>query len=279
MVGSGGKCSQGKRTLGLTNLGVLLYLEIRKNVCKGKRMLVRITESCMMGCSHCMIDATPEGGHMREETFRTALEFISGVEGGIVMISGGEPIDHPEFFKFVEIAKQERFMVLVMSNGMFLENEELRERVLALNVQLQITNDERFYPKRIFEYKHKNISWESELRMLSPFGRAIKNGIHTSRQSPLCFNLRSVLRSTRSLPDAIRFLRMKGKFCTPSINIDGSISAGESNSCYRVGFVGEPIAKIANGIMSMKCNYCGLEDGLEDKYREAIGLETIKKLA
>lgn len=36
-------------------------------------MLIRITNRCMMGCNHCMVDATPEGEHMAFDTYLGAL--------------------------------------------------------------------------------------------------------------------------------------------------------------------------------------------------------------
>ena len=37
-------------------------------------MLVRITNRCQMGCSHCFTDSTPEGQHMTHHTFEQALQ-------------------------------------------------------------------------------------------------------------------------------------------------------------------------------------------------------------
>ena len=89
----------------------------------------------------------------------------------------------------------------------------------------------------------------------------------------MCFNIRSLTRSYGSLPKVLETLEFSGKMCTPSINVDGSISAGEGNECCRIGFVNDDISVIENNIVNMKCNFCGLENNITDKrFRNAIGI-------
>lgn len=237
-------------------------------------MLIRITECCRMGCSHCMIDATPKGQHMSFEMFEKAIRFSE--TDFLLIISGGEPLEHPNFFEFAQMIKKSKFnqkMVTILSNGMFLEDEELRERVLDLGFSIQITNDSRFYPRPIPNFSHPLICGiERKLRIVSPLGRAAKNHLSSGRHSPLCFNLRSVVRNFGNFRLGVLYLRSTGKFCTPSINVDGSISAGESNQCYRIGTVDSSDSELTNNLLSMQCNHCGLEDNLKHEYREAIGI-------
>lgn len=39
-------------------------------------MLLKITEKCSMGCTHCMNNATPDGQHMSEKVFDDSLDFL-----------------------------------------------------------------------------------------------------------------------------------------------------------------------------------------------------------
>lgn len=39
-------------------------------------MIISITESCHMGCSHCMDDAKPCEKHMSMRTFQDAISFL-----------------------------------------------------------------------------------------------------------------------------------------------------------------------------------------------------------
>lgn len=68
-------------------------------------MLIQITNHCTMGCPHCMQESSENGHHMSEEMFRKALEF--GSWGGAIMynISGGEPTEHPDFERFMDILR------------------------------------------------------------------------------------------------------------------------------------------------------------------------------
>jgi len=221
-----------------------------------------------------MVCANPDGEHMSLETFAKVLGFVVRYPLEVLMISGGEPLDHPDFFKMVEMAKEcELPLILILSNGMFAEDDELLEKVKALELPVQITNDPRFYPKRVKRIDHPLFTYEDTLRVLTPLGRAKDNDVNIDgRFAPMCFNLRSIVRSLGSFSSALLYLRQSAKFCTPSINVDGSIVGGESPTCYKIGTVESTEEELVENLLSVDCNRCGLEDGLEDKYREAIGL-------
>ena len=61
-------------------------------------MLLKLTEKCSMGCSHCMNSATENGEHMSLDTFKDAIDFIIRNNAyHSIFISGGEPTEHPMF--------------------------------------------------------------------------------------------------------------------------------------------------------------------------------------
>lgn len=220
-----------------------------------------------MGCSHCMIESTPDGRHMDPDTYKESLEFTAKYDHTLVFLSGGEPTDHPHFMDFLHLAKWymnkgKVLYVLVASNGMFLENESYTKDILKVGVPFQITNDPRFYPKRIKKVEHKLLTYEDTIRLLTPMGRATTNKLQTARQSPLCFNLRSVCRHYSSLKEALTHLRGAGKMCSPSINISGRIVAGESRNCFMIGTVRSSEEVILNNINNMQCGKCGLQENL-----------------
>jgi len=234
-------------------------------------MLVRITNHCQMCCSHCMVEAGPDGAHMSGEIYASALEFIRKFEFQIILIGGGEPTDHPDVLGFIDQAVDAGIKPVLLSNGMFLEDKKMTDEIIARDILVQITNDDRFYPKRVPIIEHKNFAYTDRIRMLSPYGRAVTNKMETTRQSPMCFNLRSITRHLRDFKLAVLTLRGMGKMCTPSVNIDGSISAGESPSCHIIGTITDSNLKITNAVCEMKCGKCGLEAGLPPEYRKAIG--------
>ena len=67
-------------------------------------MLVKATNKCSLGCTHCLEDSTKLGEHMEWTTFERTLEATARMErlvalSGLpvfVLLSGGEATEHPE---------------------------------------------------------------------------------------------------------------------------------------------------------------------------------------
>lgn len=59
--------------------------------------------------------------------------------------------------------------------------------------------------------------------------------------------------------------------CIPSINIDGTLAAGESNFCSVFGHVTDPNIQLTNKLVSLKCGKCGLYKNLDSNALKAIG--------
>ena len=220
-----------------------------------------------------MEDALPTGEHMSMETFHKAMSFIERTYKSvkIVMISGGEPTENPllpEFLKHLD-----GWNVVVLSNGLFLNDptkQELVNQILSNGVALQIYNDDRYYPIKVEPIKHPSIVYGDRINLMTPLGRALKNGLKSTRQSPMCFNLRSSARTLRSFSEAVMALRMSGKMCTPSISVNGDVIAGESRFCHKIGTVESSEEELLENLLSISCNKCRLEDGLPTALRNVI---------
>lgn len=223
-----------------------------------------------MQCSHCLANATPDGEEMSVRTFTAAIRFIQQFYP-IVLISGGEPTEHSTLIELLDMARNAGMYVILLSNGEFLHNKapKRRDRILKLVQAVQVTNDPRFYPRHVEHFAHPKVLWETNLRVVSPQGRAATNGLPTNRRYPDCFNLHSVSRAM-GFAYAVPWLRNRGKFCTPSINIDGSLSAGESPFCKKIGYVTDSLDTIDHNIELMHCQRCGLVNNLNEEQRRAI---------
>ncbi len=230
-------------------------------------MLVKITTKCQMGCSHCMEDALPEGECMSMDILEKTLTFIEKCYDGvkIIMLSGGEPTEHPDILKIIERLKD--WNVVLLSNGMFLSTP-LKTPILDSGIAIQIYNDPRYYPIRIKPIQHPRVLFADEINLLSPFGRA--KGMKSERMGPLCFNLRSCVRATRSFKEGLMAVRSRMKMCIPSVDVSGNICAGESRFCHKIGTVESSFGVLANNLLAMKCNKCGLEDNLQSEHLKAI---------
>jgi hypothetical protein len=226
-----------------------------------------------MGCSHCMVEATPDGEHMLRDTYDKALDFNICYDPSLIFLSGGEPTDHPTFLEYLWLARRYRSLgkvlyVLVASNGMFLEDESYTKEIIKMGIPFQITNDPRFYPKEIKKIDHPLFTYEDTLRLVSPMGRALSNKLDTARQTPLCFNLRSLCRNYQDFGKAVSHLRSIIKMCAPSVNVDGSLVAGEAPGCYKIGTIESTPEEIIYNMNRMKCGKCLLYKNLTGVYQD-----------
>lgn len=255
-------------------------------------MLLKVTEKCSMGCIHCLSDCKPEEKHMDMNTFKKGLEFWKGLRydglGNIIdylntplIISGGEPFEHPDIKGFLEyIAKDykdlSKFMT-VTTNGDYLsthpEDIEYYKEILP-NLQFQVVIDDRYYPKHVDEKtlkQYSNIKVCHDVAAIYPMGRAVDNKLSHDRKSSQCFNLRALCKQTPRLYDAITQLTVKGKFCTPCIEYDGSIKVGESQLCPPCSHVDKTYDEIYEDIKKFKCSKCNfLNDKLPMMYRKFV---------
>jgi hypothetical protein len=220
--------------------------------------------------------ATPHGDHMTMDVFDRALEFIKRIGVRILLVSGGEPFEHPQVFEMAErikdVSMQQMLMPAFASNGHFALDEEKLERVKATRIGVQVTCDPRYY-KRILlreRFQEDQFAFEDTLRIIFPCRRTRENGIVATRLSPSCFNTRS---ATRQMPlqQALLLLELQGRVCTPSINIDGTVVAGEADTCHVLGTVDSDIHEVEENLKTMSCDKCGLRKNLSPKHLEAIG--------
>lgn len=244
-----------------------------------------------MGCGHCMEESVPNGPHMSEDTFRRALDFTRRTEAAawrlgvppLVLLSGGECSEHPAFLKFIELVEQAKMLPLLITNGMWLADEKLRHEVLRPNraISVQVTNDKRYYPSAPVRVQDDRIVYVDSLTVLLPLGRlSRKKGERElpTRKAPSSYNLRSATRALGSFSAAICMLRTRAAtglsgHCIPSISDDGSVMAGETRNCWKLGTVDDNDATLTRAMLNMgACNRCGLETNLTREQKLAIGL-------
>lgn len=246
-------------------------------------MLIKITTRCSMGCSHCMEDARPDGDDMTLEMFDQALDLCSWLEPvqtlgyNLVLLSGGEPSEHPHLVTMLKGAKRRGFQPILVTNGMWLADEERRDAILEAAKLVQVTNDPRFYPEAPPRVEHPAVSYENSLSTTLPLGRFAgkQHDEVPERQSPCCFNLRSVTRSYGDVRTALALLRARSAFaltgtCTPSICVDGTLVPGETRFCRPIGDVNSTAEDITRELCNMTCDRCGLVEKLGLEHRRAV---------
>jgi len=255
-------------------------------------VLIKITNYCSMGCSHCMEDSTVAGQHMTRETFLAALGLTERLEGRawsrgiprLLLLSGGEATEHPDAPWFLETARAAGHQVILITNGMWLDDPELRAKILRPDwpdLMVQVTNDPRFYPKapKAVPIDDPRVVFVPQLTLLVTLGRLKRSRLPASppvRRAPTSFNVRSLTRSLRDVREALFMLRARAAIgmsghCAPSISSDGTIVAGETSNCFVVGNVHSTADDVTRAIIGMSCNKCGLVDGLTQEQKLAIG--------
>lgn len=232
-------------------------------------MLIRVTTQCQMGCSHCLANATTEGTHVALDTYHRALDVATELGDSFVMLSGGEPTEHPRIVHLVREAAARFRFVVVLSNGMWTHNPEATAELLTTEAFWQISNDPRFYPLRLppMELETPKVTYTHRIPTLIRLGRWEGE---SNRLAPGCFNLRSAVRHFRSFTLGVEFLRSQRKHCTPSIDIDGTIRAGESPACYAIGTIFDTEAHLTEATLAHDCNRCGLHGRLPSNLLGAV---------
>lgn len=237
-------------------------------------MLLRVTNKCHGGCSHCMIDSSgPDGEHMSAETFDKVLGFLHRTNTPAVLVSGGEPFEHPHIFSIINKLSR-RGYVFVASNGHFILDDELTERIRSSGVAVQVTCDPRYYGKKLdrYQFLEPQFHFEDSLGGIFPCRRTKEAGLAPSRQSPMCFNIRSATRA-RGFVDGVVLLTRSARICSPSINVDGTVRAGETDTCHQIGTVDSTLQEIEMALVGMRCGKCGTGGHLDSTHLAAIGGE------
>jgi hypothetical protein len=226
-----------------------------------------------------MIDASsPSGDHMGLDVFEKVLSFAEACRTRVLIVSGGEPFEHPDIAKILSMCAEFQVrtatVITVCSNGLFALDDEKLALAEHSGLIIQVTNDKRYYGRDLWLIKHKFdrplMCFEDRIQLIVPCRRTKENNIPATRISPMCFNLRSAVR-TLGFENGLIALEANGKYCTPSINIDGGVVAGEADTCFRIGDVSMRPSELTGRVREMRCGRCGLRAHLSGAHRAAIG--------
>lgn len=249
-------------------------------------MLVKLTNHCLMGCSHCMEDSTGRGEHMSLDTFQQVIRFTLNIESvaqaagyRAMLLSGGECTDNPNFLKMLSMVEDAGLAPVIITHGLWI-NGPLHKHILRPNRQvfIQVTNDAAFYPRKPPMIDDPRVAYVDKLTQIVHLGRAADKAFPLpGKRAPTSFNFRSLVRSLGIRP-AIARIRLnamagKGGHCAPSVSHEGHFMAGETRNCFKLGTVWDAPEALEQAVLSMgTCNRCGLEDALEPLRRRAIGI-------
>ncbi len=89
-------------------------------------LLLNITKKCNLACRHCYLGVSANT-HMKPSIFEKAVSQFEDMGGLKLMVSGGEPLLHPEFWKLMEFLTSFEFRMVLLSNGTLIDKRTARK--------------------------------------------------------------------------------------------------------------------------------------------------------
>lgn len=102
---------------------------------------LQITNSCNLRCRHCYLGESGSS-HLPFLQVRAALTELERMQGLRVLITGGEPLLHPEFEQINELLPDLSFRKVLFTNGLLLKNGMLK-RLKVNEIQVSLDGMER----------------------------------------------------------------------------------------------------------------------------------------
>lgn len=218
-------------------------------------MLIQITNTCRMSCPHCMDNSGLSPQHMTMETARLAHKFAKEAGAHVILISGGEPTEHPEWESIVNLFL-DFHLVAILSNGMWIDDEEktktMRKFLESGKVVCQITSIPGIYPTLVDIARLKALPnleiHQGEINMIA-LGRAATDPhwsevASKSAGTMSCFSS-ALVSAQLPFKQAIQNMEMRVKLCKPLIDWQGNLHWSESWLCPSFGHVSEDFDTLA----------------------------------
>jgi len=228
-----------------------------------------------------MQNAGPERKEMMDKNvFHQALRFAKNIGSSVVMISGGEPTSHPDFFDFLEeLVNSDFSFVSVLSNGTFIKDHTFTEKFAQMVEKrqgffLQISSFKGLYANydeihkpnlkalRMFGNKVALCDKDSDIRM-KPLGRACNGKWYDEAKRvngfPSCINSSLILAQVKAVQriGVGTLMEHYQRFCLPIVSWDGSIRLGESEQCKIIANISEPVSRINQKLFGFRpCGGC-----------------------
>lgn len=231
-------------------------------------MLIQITNHCTMNCPHCMQNSSENGQHMSEEVFRKTLEFGRWSGAWLYNISGGEPTEHPDFVRLIEIlsAHLENIQLLtsnfpaftIESNGEWARDASKTaavKKVLRLKrmAGFQVSSFRGLYENYNFIQKYKKriealhprmVVVDTGIISMQDLGRAstsqnpsIQKAIAENKHQVSCINGCLLSKQIYDMPWMSHVLFQNAQNCKPFVDWMGNVHWSESICCPSYGNV------------------------------------------
>lgn len=136
---------------------------------------LELTYNCNLDCFYCYNDREKPGQPLSLEQYEVLLDDLARMQTMFLMLSGGEPMVHPQFFAIGRMARDKGFVVRVRTNGHTLNRrncERLRDEVQPYMVEVSLHGATAKVHDR-------------QTRIPGSFDRLLQN-LETAKQHGLC---------------------------------------------------------------------------------------------
>lgn len=89
-------------------------------------LLLNITNKCNLACKHCYL-GNSGSTHIERHLFEKAVSQFEEMGGLKLMISGGEPLLHPEFWNLMEVLPSYELRAVLLSNGTLIDRKAAKK--------------------------------------------------------------------------------------------------------------------------------------------------------
>lgn len=102
---------------------------------------IEICRDCNLRCKHCYEgDVVEEKSYMPYESVKKIIRGLSELSVFSVVITGGEPLLHPDIINIIEELNKNKIRAIVFTNGQLI-TEELLKKIQSANVLLRFSLD------------------------------------------------------------------------------------------------------------------------------------------
>ena len=148
---------------------------------------IRITNKCTQECGHCCFSSSPKSNIMMTVDMAKKIEkFLISNNVLSINVMGGEFFCNPNWEEIINILSERTLSIRLVSNGDWIVNEAIKERILQLKyiskIRIHISKDKwhnNKNPEKAYEYLKENgvrtkITLPSEAtdESIVPIGRA-----------------------------------------------------------------------------------------------------------
>jgi radical SAM protein with 4Fe4S-binding SPASM domain len=101
----------------------------------------KLTDNCNLRCRYCYAESGKDSGHLSfNELSRIAREVAEIAPSVECVLSGGEPMLHPDLFRFSELLRSMGNQISLLTNGTLINRTNI-DRIVALATRIKISLD------------------------------------------------------------------------------------------------------------------------------------------